>query len=151
MPRFPAHANCRAFLKLKTLNSSHQDDKRYLLDRESVMSLTGFVLSVQSMEVLSNESSLNIFQMLNVIHFPLLWFSKMATVWAKNFQKNSAWGRHPVWKTSVQVWESYKQLKTGSYNEKCQTTSVLESATSLAHNTGFVKDITQSNECYIKL
>lgn len=51
-------------------------------------SLTGFVLSVLSMEVLSNESSLNIFQMLNVIRFPLLRFSKMATVWAKKFQKN---------------------------------------------------------------
>jgi len=49
------------------------------------MSLTEFVLSLQSVEVLSNESPHNFFQMFNVI--PLLWFSKVATVQDKKFQK----------------------------------------------------------------
>lgn len=51
------------------------------------MSLTEFMLSLQSMEVLSNESLHNFFQMLHVIPFPSLWFSKVATVRAKKFQK----------------------------------------------------------------
>lgn len=76
------------FSKLsKIWTDFHQDDKRCLLDRKSIISLTEFVLSVQSMDVLSNESSHNFFRMLNVIPFPLLWFSKMAAVWAKKFQK----------------------------------------------------------------
>lgn len=57
------------------------------LFKESIMSLTELVLSVQSMEVLSTENLHNFFQMLNVIPFPLLRFSKMATVRAKKFQK----------------------------------------------------------------
>lgn len=64
-----------------------KDSNRCLLDRKSIMPLTEFLLSVQSIEVLSDEISHNFFQMLSVIPFPLLWFSKMATVWAKKFQK----------------------------------------------------------------
>jgi len=80
----------RFFSKLSKLWTEFpQVNTRCLLDREFVTSLAEFVLSVQSMEVLSNESSHNFFQMLNVIPFPLLWFSKMATVWAKKFQKFS--------------------------------------------------------------
>lgn len=64
-----------------------KDSKRCLLDRQSIMPFTELLLSVQSMQVLSNEISHNFFQMLRVIPFPLLRFSKMATVWAKKFQK----------------------------------------------------------------
>lgn len=71
----------------------------------------------------------------------------MAAVWAKKFQKIQPEADIQCGKLQSKYEKVISNWKQGLQ----MRTSILESATSLAHNTGFVKDITQANDCYIKL